>query len=314
MERVRLAIWDYQPSPASSTYPTASEIIKLAGVTSSTGYACLARMERLGEVQLEKDKKGKLHVVPKGSRFAGSESEQLIYENLTSNDPNVQSVGLKALDELSRTNRVRNEDLLKYVTNRTRLRSPSVLRILTRQVDLAKKDSDRARLYKLGVRRDDAEKIARNADEKPALREEAYMYLTLIDPTSAIKVGLEIISSDKPDEALDSTELTQFWINLSGELAKAAATQPSVRRQLTDMMKKQDLASERAKKILNTLPQTHPVQPRPTQTQPENRHKTRSKREARTKQNRAEQGRTSTNSTEQSRTRRKRPRSTSKQS
>ena len=52
----------------------------------------------------------------------GSESERLIYEKLCSNDLEVESFGLKELDQLSRENRIRDENLLAYMTNKERLK------------------------------------------------------------------------------------------------------------------------------------------------------------------------------------------------
>ena len=185
--------------------------------------------------------------------MAGSESERLIYEKLCSGDPEVESLALRELDQLSKENRIRDENLLGYMVSKSRLKSPLNFRILTRQVTLAGKDSDKATLYKLGLRKAYAEEVTQQTNRDQDFRDEAFLYLKVIKPDTAVNVALRMVKSEGPDEALDSTEQTQFWINVSTTLVTAARTQPSIRRQLYSLMEgKTGIAAARARKTIET--------------------------------------------------------------
>jgi len=171
MERVELIIWELKHSRVySSPGPTIPEIIKASGFQPSTVYRSIERLERTGRVKRVKDEQGKVHVEPQGSPLMGSKSEQLIYDNLCSTDTKVASFALQELDQLSRNERIRNDNLLAYMTSENRLKSALTFRILTRQAQLAKKDNDLATLHKLSLRAAYAEKIASNTRENPELR------------------------------------------------------------------------------------------------------------------------------------------------
>ena len=305
MESVRLAIWDHRPSP-EKPHPTAGDIIRTTHIGSSTVYKCLTRMVKNGEIERVKGTKRAFYIIFKGSPLGGKQTEQLIYENLHSGDQEIASLALQELDQLSRVGRIQNDSLLKLITDKNWLRSGPKFHILTRQAELARNDS---RATFLRVRKEFAEEIARNKSEDRCFRDEAFLYLKVINPEAAVKVALKMIELDEKDEALDSTEPTQLWIDVSTTLALAARTQPSTRRQLYFLIEgKTELAAERARKIIEiALTQEQDtntgtfgiVPPKPRMNQAQNQAQNSRKTGS---QNIVEQARTIPNNAEQART------------
>jgi hypothetical protein len=256
-ERVTLAIWDYARSTVegSSAYPTMREISEATGIPSSTVYKVIDLMERRREIKRVKDEKNQFHIIPLGSPLAGNQSEQLIYDHLYSQDPQVAALALRDLDELSREDRIHSDNLLKYITDKRHIKSGLNFRILTRQVNLAKRDNDMGTLHRLKLRVDKAEEITRDMREDEYFRDEAFIYLKNINLDRAVRVALTITGLNELDEAMDSDESTQLWLDISTTLA-AASTQPSIRRTLLSRITKANReknphASARARKILN---------------------------------------------------------------
>ena len=306
-ERLKDAIWQY---PASNG-PTAGDL-KGLGFKLTTIYRTASKLQRAGEIEQVKID-GILHFKPVvKSSLTNAPAQELITQILRTNPPDTP-VGANAwrdLDNLSMDTRFRSDALLKFLLHRDQFGTERVLRILTRQAIIAIKENATPLLGRLNVRIDQAEQIAKDSKADEHLRDAAFLYVKVLNPTRAPHLALELISQDD-DPSLNPETPTQLLINLTGTIRNATPN-PSVTIQLYNLANKpphnpNNQPRQQALTILQTTNQpfttlhTTPSQPTPTKevkTSVKQAQK-RNAEQPRTSPNNAEPTRTAPNVTEQ---------------
>lgn len=233
-----------------NTPKTVRELID-AGIPKASAYYDIGELTKSGEISRIEGIDGKPRYVLKNTVLQPSkENLQLIMEKMSDRHREVSEQALEDLDELSKVALLDDDQIVTQIVDQFLTRpSPTLLRVIRRQASRAKQKHDNETLQHYlrcvpGMR-----KIVTDTGRDPESRENALLFLQVVNDEKLVDISFTIIS--KHDPALNETQLTQFAIVIESICTSAAGSE-KWRRQLYELLtSKDDDIIKRAKRILN---------------------------------------------------------------
>ena len=229
---------------------TVGELID-AGIPKASAYYDIKEMSKNGQISRIEGIDGKpRYVLTSTSLQPSKENLQLIMEKMNDNHEEVAEQALEDLDELSKVTLLDNEQIVRQIADEFLTKhNPTLLRIIRRQASRAKNTHDNEVLQQYLRCSPVVRKIVSDPKQDPGNRENALLFLQLMNDEKLVDLSFAIISKDDP--ALNDAQLTQFTIVIES-ICISAAKSEKWRRKLYELLTSNNNAIvTRAKRILS---------------------------------------------------------------
>jgi len=241
IERIRLLL---------KTPKTVRELME-AGIPKASAYYDIGEMTKSGEISRIECIDGKPRYVLKSTSLQPSkENLHLIMEKMSERHKGVAEQAVEDLDELSKVALLDDEQIVKQIVDQF-LTSPSppLLRVIRRQASRAKEKNDNETLQHYLRCTPGMRKIVADTKRYPESRENALLFLQVVNDEKLVDLSFAIIS--KHDPALNDVRLTQFTIVIESICVSAAGSE-KWRGKLYELLTSRNNAIvTRAKRILS---------------------------------------------------------------